>query len=367
MRANVLHDLALVKQAGQFAWLSIDIDQAANAAFNAKFPTEGVPSFLIIDPSNEKAALAWYGTATAPQLAKMMEDGIRAVNGGGTGADAALARADLANGHKEFAKAADQYREALQLGGPKWPNRSRTVESLVMALSFVPDRPGCFETAAREAPTMAKDRSLVNTLYFALDCSKTGAPELRAVEKLAEEAVKLPGILGDDISGLYMILAAIYRRDKNEAEGTRIANEWLKYLRTEIAAAKSPDVRMAFGFQLVSCANFLKKPELAIPAIERDEQDLPKDYNPPRLLASLYSSVGRNDDALAAENRAIERAYGLAKLRLYLSKGRILETKGDNDAARKAYEEGIAFGRTLPEQAAKGTITALGKALEARH
>ena len=68
MRANVLNDAALVKQAGQFAWLSIDSDKPVNAAFVDKFGTGGVPLFLVIDPAKEHAVLNWYGTATARQL-----------------------------------------------------------------------------------------------------------------------------------------------------------------------------------------------------------------------------------------------------------------------------------------------------------
>ena len=49
MRANVLNDAALVKQAGQFAWLSIDSEKPVNAGFVAKFATGGVPLFLVID------------------------------------------------------------------------------------------------------------------------------------------------------------------------------------------------------------------------------------------------------------------------------------------------------------------------------
>src|SRR5690242_3520611 len=143
MRANVLNDPALLKRAGQFAWLSIDSDKPSNAAFNAKFPTEGVPDFLIIDPAAEKVALSWYGTATAPQMSVLLDDGLHAVAGGVSGSDAVLARGDEANAHKEFAKAADAYKEALDLGGRNWPKRARTIESLSMAYYFAHNQKAC--------------------------------------------------------------------------------------------------------------------------------------------------------------------------------------------------------------------------------
>src|SRR5579872_5512672 len=172
MRANVLNDPALLKLAGQFAWLSIDSDQPANAAFVEKFATGGVPLFVIIDPATGKAALNWYGTATAQQLAKLLDYGKRAMAGGETGAGALLARADEFNADKKPADAAELYEQALEMGGPSWPHRTRAIESLVMADDFSRRRDACIETAAREAPTMARDRSFVNTVYFGLECAK---------------------------------------------------------------------------------------------------------------------------------------------------------------------------------------------------
>jgi len=106
MRANVLKDAALVKQARQFVWLSIDSDKPANEKFTAEFATGGVPLYVLIDPASGKAVLSWYGTATAQQLARLMEDGTRAMAGGLTGAEAWLARADELNAQKKPGEAA---------------------------------------------------------------------------------------------------------------------------------------------------------------------------------------------------------------------------------------------------------------------
>jgi len=70
----------------------------------------------------------------------------------------------------------------------------------------------------------------------------------------------------------------------------------------------------------------------------------------------------RYDDALAACNRALDKAYGAPKASLYLTKAKILEDKGDGEAARQAYADGIAFAKTLPEPVAKPAIEALEKA-----
>jgi tetratricopeptide (TPR) repeat protein len=363
MRANVLNDPALMKQAGQFAWLSIDSDKPANSAFTDKFASGGVPLFLVIDPKNEKSALSWYGTATAPQLVKLMEDGKRAIAGGLSGADLWLAQADELNGQKKAAEAARLYDQALQTGGPEWTHRTRTIESLVMAYDFAGDRAACIGAAMREAPTMTRDRSCVNTVYFGLDCAKPGTPELTAMEKLAEEGVKIPNVLGDDTSSLYQNLAAVYRRDKDEEAATRTAQSWLRYLQEQIGKAPNAESRMGYIFHLSSAASFLHRPELALSAVERAERELPNDYNPPRLAAGLYQAMGRQDDALAAYDRCLAKAYGPLKLSVYLAKGRLEEKKGDAPAARKTYTGAISFGRSLNQASAKRLLAALEKAL----
>ena len=359
MRANVLNDPALTKLAGQFAWLSIDSDQPVNDAFVKQYATGGVPLFVVIDPKTGNAVLNWYGTATAPQLARLLEDSRQAMAGGMTGADALLARGDAFNGEKKPGEAAKMYAQALEMGGKSWPHRTRAIESLVMADEFSGNRNDCVQVAAREAPGMARDRSFVNTVYFGLDCAKAGAPELPALEKLAEEGVKVPGVLGDDTSSLYQQLAAIYRREKDDEAATRVATDWLHYLEAQIAAAPTAEARMGYDLHLVSVSVFLHKPELALAEVERAERELPGDYNPPRLAAALYRQMQRNDDALAACQRAIDAAYGAPKARLYITKGQILAAKGDAGGAQQAYADGIAFAKTLPEEVGKPAIQAL--------
>jgi len=365
MRANVLNDAALVKQAGQFAWLSIDSDKPVNGAFVDKFATGGLPLFVVIDPVKEQAVLNWYGTATAPQLVNLLADGKSAIGGGATGADALLARGDAMNGEKKPGEAATWYEQALLAGGPSWAHRTRTVESLVMAYEFSQNLAKCIETAAREAPGMRRDRSFVNTVYFGLDCAQPGTPELKQMETLAEEGVKIPGVLGDDTSGLYQNLAGVYRRDKDEEAATRTATGWLAYLQEQIAKAPNAEARIGYDLHLVSAATFLKKPELALPEVERAERELPDDYNPPRLAASLYEQMAKYDEGIAECDRALAKAYGGRKALIYMVKGRLLEKKKDPEAAKKAYEDGIAFGRTLPEGTGKSVVAALEKALAA--
>jgi hypothetical protein len=352
MRAHVLNDGALLKRAGQFVWLSIDTENSVNAGFTAKFPTEGVPTFLVIDPFTEKVTLSWYGTATAAQFGSLMDDA-RSPAGSGSAADAALARADEANARKDFAKAAESYAEALELGGRNWPKRARTIESLVMAYSFARNETACTEAALKSAPSMTRDRSFVNVVYFGLDCANPGTRESREMEKLAEEAVQIPQVFSDDISQLYGSLAYYYRQEKNEADAVRVTNARIEYLKQQLAHANNPEARLALDIQYASAANFLREPQLPVPNLVRDERELPHDYNPPYLLAVQLNEMKSYDEALAACDRALRLAYGGGKLRAYALEGQILETKGDKAGAKKIYEEGRVFAKTLPPDTAK--------------
>ena len=79
MRAFVFTDPALAKHAGQFVWLSIDTEKAANAAFSRKYPIKAWPSMYVIDPVKESIVLRWVGGATVGQLEKLFAQGEQAV------------------------------------------------------------------------------------------------------------------------------------------------------------------------------------------------------------------------------------------------------------------------------------------------
>jgi Flp pilus assembly protein TadD len=62
----------------------------------------------------------------------------------------------------------------------------------------------------------------------------------------------------------------------------------------------------------------------------------------------LDLELQRLDDALAANGRALQLAYGPRKLRVLTQRATILERRGDKAGARAALEEAIAFAGTLP-------------------
>jgi len=356
MRATVLKDPALVKSAGRFVWLEIDTEKAENAPFLEKFPVEVWPTFLVVDPATQKPALKWLGTATAQDLERLLADGERAVKGmEGEAPAALLARADRANAAGEVGRAVELWREALARGGPGWGRRPRVLESLAMALQ-ASDRPkDCADLAVREAPAMARTQSFANVVSVGLSCATSSSDEpwatqaLAALEPLAAEAVRLPGVLADDRAGLYDGLVEARRAAKDEAGAERIAGDWWAFLVAERGRARGAAARVMLDSWIVAAALALGDPARAVPLLQASERAAPRDYNPPFRLAVLYLELGRYADALAASDRAVERAYGPRKVRVLSQRATILEGQGNRAGARRALEDAIACSERLPE------------------
>jgi tetratricopeptide (TPR) repeat protein len=355
MRATVLQDQALVKMAGRFVWLEIDTEKEGNAGFLEKFPIEVWPTFLVIDPATEKPVLKWLGTATADDLARLLVDGERAVKGGvGESADALLARADRENAAGRTAEAVALWEKALAAGGPGWPRRARTLESLVMGLTSDGQSRRCAEVALAEAPGMARGQSFANVVSLGLSCAN-GADEPWAkgvaakLEPLAAEAVKLEGVLADDRAGLYDALATA-RSKAGDVKGAKALSEkeWA-FLVAERKAGKTPESRTMLDSWIVGTAMELDDPGRAVPLLKESEKAAPADYNPPYRLALLYLELKKPEEALAANDRALALAYGPRKIRVLTQRASILEAKGDAAGARKAIQDAIAHAGTLPK------------------
>ena len=365
MRAYVFTDKALVKQAGQFAWLSIDIDSPKNAKFLEKFPTDAVPTFLLIDPKTEKAVLRWYGTVTVPQLQKLLEDGMSARNKLATGGtEGAMARADQLNVQGKYVEAAAAYREALDAGGPKWSRFTRAAESMMLAYELSSDMVDGAKAAMDYAPKLPRGQSFVNMMRVGIRCAElekqttvngqrqysADTEHLKVLKPLAEEALKVPEGFADDKADIYVTLISIARNTKDDAAVKKYATDMWAFLQQEARTAPSAEGRAALDGWRMSAANYLNDPAMALPALEASERDLPDDYNPPVRLASVYTQLNRPNDALAAYKRASTKAEGPRQVSILLSCVAIYEKKGDKTAAKSTLEQALKVAEGLPEK-----------------
>ena len=141
--------------------------------------------------------------------------------------------------------------------------------------------------------------------------------------------------------------------------------EWAAYLEGETAKTKTAEGRAAFDAHRITAYLELGQPERGIPMLEQSERDFPDDYNPPARLALAYRAMKKYDEALAASDRALQRAYGPRKLVILQARAGIYANKGDAASARKTLEDALAWAEALPkEQVSERQIAALKKQVE---
>jgi tetratricopeptide (TPR) repeat protein len=373
MRAYVFTDKALARHAGRFVWLELNTDLPKNAIFQEKYPVENWPTFFIIDPREEKALVRFAGSATVAQLEKIFEDGERAYRGEAQGPEGALARGDALYGAGKPAEAAEAFSQALAQAPPDWSRRGRTVESLLVAYWGAKQYEACARKAVEELPRLPRSPSLANATTMAIGCAASMPPEnpqrqelLKAFDAKGQEALAPPLIdmPADDRSGLYEAMVEGRAERGDEAGSKALAAEWIAFLEGEAAKAPNPEARTVFDSHRMAAAMVLGDLMRVVPAIEQSEKDLPGDYNPPARLGVLYRMLGRLDDALAANDRALAKVQGARRLRVLTDRSTLQAARGEKEAAVKTVEEAIAYAKSLPEaQVSQRQLEALDKKL----
>ncbi len=376
MRAFVFTDRALGRQAGRFVWLSINTEKRENAPVLAKFPVQAWPSYYVIDPKSEKVVLRHVGGATVSQLQRILDDGEKATReaGASSGTVETLAKADRLYAEGKNAEAAAAFRAALPGLPPSSPSYARAVDSVLFALSASRQRDSC-ATIARDAfPHLRSAPSAANVAGSGLDCAvslpKDAPGRAALVQALTADAREVlsgkhAGLAVDDVSSLYQSLADARGSEGDEAGKKKALEEWASYLEGEAAKAKTADGRAAFDAHRITAYLELGQPERGIPMLEASERDFPDDYNPPARLALAYRDMKKYDEALAASDRALLRAYGPRKLVILNARADIYDRKGDAAHARKTREDALTWAESLPkEQVSERHIAALKKQLE---
>ena len=383
MRAYVFTDPALASQARRFVWLGIDTEKPANAALRKRLSIAALPSYFILDPADERVAVRWVGGATAPQLARLLDDARVAVATGTTTsgkaaetpADAALARADDAYGRADYAAAAPAFREALAKAPTGWPRLGRAVESFLYTLDQIEGYEEGAQLALDTYPRLPHSPSTANIAASGLDCALSLPREhpkraslVAALESITRTVVQDRSIpmAADDRSGVYISLLDA-RQDARDSTGAHaVAGAWAAFLEGEAQRAKTPDARAVFDPHRLSAYLELGTPERAVPMLTASERDLPDDYNPPARLATAYKAMKRWSEALAASDRAMAKAYGPRKLLLYQTRSDIYLGLADSTAARRTLSEAVSFAEGLPTgQRSETTIASLKKKLQA--
>ena len=359
MREFVLTDASLASRAGQFAWLEINTEEPRNGVYLETYAPDALPTFTIQDPKDGRVVLRFVGSMTVAQVHAFLDNGRIAVAGSGgrpSDAEAALRTADELYGTSRYAEAAEAYRQALGVAPAGWPVYGRAVESLLYAYqrTNAPDKAlELAQTAiGRLAGTPSELAVAVGGLSSALDV-KDEMVRAAAVTRFEGDVRRLlgalpAGVAADDVSGAYITLLEARKKAGDEAGARRVAGEWSAHLDAAAAKAETPGQRTVFDSHRLSAYLELAQPERALPMLQQSEKDFPEDYNPPARLAVAYKELGRWAEGLAAADRALARAYGPRKLRVFDSKADILKASGDVPGARRVLQEALVHARTLP-------------------
>jgi tetratricopeptide (TPR) repeat protein len=356
MRATVFTDARLMKLAGRFAWLDVDTERPGNFAFVERFPIEVWPTILVIDPADERVLLRWLGTATAPELERLLGDAERAHRQErGDAAGAELARGLELAARRQHGEAAGAFEAALRAGGPRWPERTRTADALLQALQMAGAPKACAGAAARLLPAMERGPAFARVAAAGLDCATqldepaARDPAIRAVEPSARLALRVAGVLADDRAGLYGNLVAARKALGDAAGARRLAREWLAFAEDEARRAPTPLARSAFDGARLSAALELGEARRVLPALRESARALPEEYFAQSYQAVCALEAGEPQEALEAARRAVALAEGPRKVRVMTVEAQALHALGDDEGARAALTAAIAHGEGLPE------------------
>jgi tetratricopeptide (TPR) repeat protein len=375
MKAFVFTDAALERHAGQFVWLDIDGEKAKNVAIVKKLKIAAYPTLYILDPKTENIAVRWVGGATVPQLHTLLDKGRHAINPSRTGIDGMLARADSLYGEGSDSLAATAYQEALAQAPKEWPDYPRVMDATLFSLDQSGNPQRCVELARDAMERLKGTTSGANAAVSGLSCALelpaenpqrkelVALFEARCREDVANSKIALST---DDRSGIYLSLADA-REDAKDDEGRKaVLAKDAEMLEKAAAAAKSSAQRAVFDAHRLAVYRELKQPEKAVDMLKQSEKDFPNDYNPPARLAVAYLDLKQYDQALAASDRALAKAYGPRKLGIYNTRVGIFVARGDSTSARGVLQTAIKEGEALPDaQRPNGQIANLKKKLAA--
>ena len=372
MRAYVFTDKALERYAGRFVWLAVDTENSKNADFLKKYPINVWPTLLVVDPAKERVTLRYAGGATVGQLSKLLDQGLSKTK---VPADDALARADRFANEGKNDEAAKEYERALEQAPKGWKPFGRAAEGLIMALTLSQQHERCAERANELYSRLHGTLSGANAAAYGLSCAADLPAEnakraalLDSLEKAVRTSLDNPKIdmSGDDRSGLYESLVSARQALKDEEGAKKEAAKWAAFLEGEAAKAKTAEQRAVYDSHRLSAYLDLGTPEKAIPMLEQSERDFPRDYNPPARLGTVYRTMKKYDESLAAYDRALKLAYGPRKIGILRGRAETLLAKGDKEAAKQTMRDAIAYAKSLPSgQVSERMIGALEKRLAA--
>jgi tetratricopeptide (TPR) repeat protein len=363
MRSFVFPDAGLRPAKEAVVWLSVDTESEKNREVVEKFPADGLPTFLLIDPDTEQVIGRWLGTSSVNEMRHFILDttaAFQAARKGGKVSEAARAEQEghAAQQNRDYAAAAAAYRRSVALSARNDPLRPERISLLLAALGRqrTPEAlRDCVALARAELTRMPATPPGGDLTVHAADCAARTGDAPGAKELLSAALKRMEALAGDpnaalsvdDRSDLYANLADQLDELKRPNEAVAVMRKRSAML--EAAAASAPEATTAATFDAhrTECYLYLGEPAKAEALLTAREKEMPTDYNPPARLARVLLEQRRAPEAEAAVNRALAlMPQGPRKVGILGLKARILEAQGKDRAP--VLREQLALLRTLP-------------------
>ncbi|HVP60325.1 MAG TPA: thioredoxin family protein [Myxococcaceae bacterium] len=363
MRSFVFLDAGLRPAKDAVVWLSVETEAEKNREVVEKFPADGLPTFLLIDPDTEQVIGRWLGTSSVNEMRHFVLDTTaawQATRKGGKVPEAARAEQDghAAQQRKDYAAAATAYRRSLALSAKSDPLRPERISLLLAALGRLrtPEAPEeCLTLAGSELSRMPATPPGADVAVQAAGCAAKAGDTPQAKKLLSAALKRIDSLAGDtkaalsvdDRSDLYASLTD--QLDELGRHDEAVAAMRKRSAMLEAAAAAAPDATTAATFDAhrTEAYLYLGEPAKAEALLTAREKQMPADYNPPARLARVLLEEKRAPEAEAAVDRALGlMPQGPRKVGILGLKARILEAEGKDRAP--VLRERLGLSKTLP-------------------
>jgi tetratricopeptide (TPR) repeat protein len=362
MKRYVFPDPGLRPVADAVVWLSIDSENPVNKAFVDQFPLDAWPTFLVIDPRDEKVVGRWIGSASVNDFRAFVEQGVEAVSAKRkpTPAEALVRKGYDARARGDFAAAASAYAAALE----KTPaaDRARPERLVLLASALERERTDaalrkCVALGLREMDRTGNSSVAADFASTVDSCAeRLPKDDGRAKEARAKAFARLDALASDESAPLSAddrsdILAQLVELlDQSGKHDAAVQTARRREALLEKAAGAAPDATLASTFDAhrVDTYLYLGEAPKAEALLAAREKEMPDDYNPPARLARVLLEEKKLPEAEAAVDRALSKmTRGQRRLSVLGLKAKILAAEGKptSDVVR----EQLAVFHELPK------------------
>jgi tetratricopeptide (TPR) repeat protein len=324
-------------------WLSIETEAEKNKPVVEKYPLDGWPTFLLVDPANEQVIGRWLGSGSVKDIRGFVEEGARRYRQKGklAPAEAAQRDGDQARIRGDMKAAAAAYGKSVALSKPADPERPERLTLYITALRKLgtPEAARtCVQLGLKEARTTGDSVVALDFVSGADECTialPKDDPDAAKMRQLAIERIddlvhrKEAPLAADDRSDALATLASMYDVGGKHVQAVLTMRERAQIL--ESAAAAAPDATMASTFDphRTETYIYLGEPQKAEQLLAQREKEMPEDYNPPARLARVFLEEKKLEEAEAAVDRALAKmTRGQRRVGILGLKAKILTAEG---------------------------------------